>query len=184
MLIEKLKEFPSQKSLYILAFFGFLLVLLVEIFVFIPIESEVPTYGILDYEFAWTSNNVFTIFSAWGANGLNLQVIAIYWDFLFIIGYVSLAFSLVVLAYRKSEGQTQSFGTYITITPFLTGIFDVIENILLLTMASNMSSVTGSSPVIASLSASIKFGLLFIGIIYFAVAFIVILIKKLSKRKE
>ena len=184
MLLENLKEVPSKRSLYLLAIFGLLLVLLVEIFVFIPIESQVSTYGILDYEFAWTSNNVLIIFSAWGVNGLNLQIIAIYWDFLFIIGYVSLAFSLVVLAYRKSEGQIQSFGTYFTITPLLTSIFDVIENIFLLTMASNISSVTGSSPVIASLCASIKFGMLFVGIIYFTLAIIVILIKKLSKGTE
>ncbi|MHA2394044.1 MAG: hypothetical protein ACXAEX_19085 [Promethearchaeota archaeon] len=184
MILDRLKEFPSKRILYILTIFGFLLVLLVEIFVFIPIEAEVSTYGILDYEFAWTLDNVLAIFSAWGANGLNLQVIAIYWDFLFIVGYVSLAFGLIILAYRSSGEQIQLIGTYITITPILTGIFDVIENAFLISMATNLGSILDFYPVMASLSASIKFGLLFVGIIYFAVALIIILFKKIKKRKE
>ncbi len=184
MIMDKFKEFPTHKILYVLAVFGFLIVLLVEIFVFIPLESKVSTYGILDYEFAWSATRVLSIFSAWGSTGLNHQIIAIYWDFLFIIGYVSLAFSLITLVFQRSNERIQTIGRYVIITPLLTGIFDVIENVILLIMATNPSSVTDSNALLASLSASIKFALLFIGIIYFILALILIILKKIQKRNE
>ncbi len=121
--------------MFILTAVGFLIVFLVEIFVFIPIDSTVSTYGILDYEFAWNSSQVEKIFEVWDYEGIASQKIAIFWDFLFIIGYVSLAFSLVVLVLQKSENKIQTIGTYIVVTPFLTGIFDIIENVNLLIMS-------------------------------------------------
>ncbi|MHA2036339.1 MAG: hypothetical protein ACW972_09825 [Promethearchaeota archaeon] len=184
MIMEKFKEFPKNSILYVIAIMGFLIVLLVEIFVFIPIESAVSTYGILDYEFAWNAANVLSIFSAWGSNGITNQITAIYWDFLFIIGYVSLAFSLIVLVFQRSSEQVQTIGKNVLITPFLTGIFDIIENIFLLIMATNPSTIIDSNALIASLSASIKFGLLFVGIIYFVIALILIIVKKIQKRNE
>ncbi len=168
----------------ILASIGFLIVLFVEIFVFIPIESTVSTYGILDYEFAWNTNKVLSIFSAWGLNGINNQITAIYWDFLFIIGYVSLAFSLILLVFQRSSEQVQTIGKYVPMTPILTGVFDIIENAYLLIMATNPSSVVDSYAILASLSASLKFGLLFVGIIYFIVALILIIFHKIQKRNE
>lgn len=181
MFFDKFKEFPEKRMLWIIVLVGFLIVLLVEIFVFVPIEATVSTYGILDYEFAWTSGRAETILSVWGSEGINNQVIAIYWDFLFIIGYVSLTFGLITIAFRKSEGKIQTIGAFMTITPFLTGIFDVIENIFLILMTETPTAVSESHPLIASLSATIKFGFLFIGIIYFIVTILFILINKFKK---
>ena len=182
MFLDKFKEFPKSRILYILAVVGFLIVILVEIFVFIPIESIVSTYGIIDYEFAWNTEKVLSIFSAWGFNGLNNQITAIYWDFLFIIGYVSLAFSLILLVFQRSNESVQAIGKYVPITPLLTGVFDIIENVYLLIMATNPISVIDSYAILASLSASLKFGLLFVGIIYFIVALILIIFHKIQKK--
>lgn len=168
--------------MFILTAVGFLIVFLVEIFVFIPIDSTVSTYGILDYEFAWNSSQVEKIFEVWDYEGIASQKIAIFWDFLFIIGYVSLAFSLVVLVLQKSENKIQTIGTYIVVTPFLTGIFDIIENVNLLIMS--RSFITNGNAFIASLSATLKFGLLFIGIIYFIGALIHVIFNKIKHRDE
>ena len=181
MFLDKFKEFPKSKVLYLISLSGFLIVLLVEIFVFIPIEGSISTYGILDYEFAWTSGRAETILSVWGPDGINSQVTAIYWDFLFIIGYVSLAFGLIVITLQKSTSKIQTIGTYISLTPFLTGFLDVIENIFLILMTGSPTSVSDSQPVIASLSATLKFGFLFIGIFYFVIALIFILFNKIKK---
>ena len=181
MFLDKFKEFPENKILYLITIVGFLIVLLVEFFVFIPIEAIVSGYSILDYEFAWTTSRVETIFSVWGASGIDNQVTAIYWDFLFIAGYASLAFGLIVIALRKSEGNIQNIGTYITITPFLAGFLDIIENIFLILMANAPTSVSDPFPLVASLSATLKFGFLFIGIIYFVIAIISIVINKIKK---
>ena len=181
MFLDKFKETPKSKILYLITLVGFLIVLLVEIFVFIPIEGSISTFGILDYEFAWTSNRAETILSVWGADGIDSQVTAIYWDFLFIVGYVSLAFGLIVLALRKSESTFQTIGIYISLTPFLTGFLDVVENIFLISMTGTPTSVPDAHPVIASLSATLKFGFLFIGIFYFVIALIFLLINKIKK---
>ncbi|MFW9942258.1 MAG: hypothetical protein ACFFFT_14565 [Candidatus Thorarchaeota archaeon] len=181
MLLDKFREFPKNRVLYLITLAGFLIILLVEIFVFIPVEASVPGYGILDYEFAWTSYQVEIIFNIWGSSGIDEQVIAIYWDFLFIVGYVSLAFGLIVIAFRKSEGKLQKIGTIITITPFLTGFLDMIENLFLILMANTPTSVSDPFPLIASLSATLKFGFLFIGIIYFVITIISIVINKVRK---
>ncbi|MFW9881325.1 MAG: hypothetical protein ACFFG0_50315 [Candidatus Thorarchaeota archaeon] len=184
MFLDKFKEFPRNKVLYLIVITGFSIVLSVEILVFIPIEANVSGYGILEYEFAWTSTRVEQIFSIWGSSGIDNQIAAIYWDFLFIIGYVSLTFGLIIIVLRRSKGKIKTIGSFMTITPFLTGIFDAIENIFLILMANNPTKVSNPKPLIASLSAIGKFGFLLVVIIYFVIGLIVILIKKFKKGNE
>ncbi len=64
----------------------------------------------------------------------------------------------------------------------MTGIFDIIENVLLLTMATNFSSINDSNALLASLSASLKFGSLFVGIIYFIGALIHVIYTKVKEK--
>ncbi len=180
--LDKFRDTPKTRELLIMAIAGFLLVIFLYISVFIPIESSVSTYGILDYEFAWTSDKVETIFEVWDNIDLESQKLAIYWDFLFIIGYVLLAFSLVVLVLQKSEKKLQTVGTYVVLTPFLSGIFDIIENVNLLIMSHEF--ITMSNAFMASLSATLKFSFLFIAIAYFVVALIILGIYKIKERNE
>ncbi|MFX1568748.1 MAG: hypothetical protein ACFFCV_10325 [Promethearchaeota archaeon] len=181
MFLRRFKEFPKEKFVYLLIIVGFAIVVLLYIFVFIPIEASVSTYGILDYEFAWTTDRVETIFSVWGANGMIRQTSAIYWDFLYIVGYVSLALGLILLVLRRSEGKMLILGLYFTLAPFLTGIFDVIENINLLIMLGSPTSILSVNSSIASISALIKFSILFAAIAYFIGALVIIIITKLRK---
>jgi uncharacterized integral membrane protein len=182
MFLDRFKEFPKSRILYFITITGFLIVLLVEIFVFIPIEAAISGYGILDYEFAWTSSQVENIFSVWGDSGIDKQITAIYWDFFFIAGYVSLAFGLITIVLRRSKNRVETIGTFITLTPFLTGIFDVIENSFLILMTKTPTSVSNPLPFITSLSATVKFGFLFVAIIYFVIALLIVLINKLKKK--
>ncbi|MFX1327913.1 MAG: hypothetical protein ACFE91_07190 [Promethearchaeota archaeon] len=181
MLLDRLKESPKNKFLIPITILGLIVVLLVYILIFIPIEASVSTYGILDYEFAWTQSRMENILSVWGVDGIKKQTLAIYWDFLYIVGYVSLALGLIIIVLRRSEGKIQIIGLYFTLTPFLTGIFDIIENINLLIMLSD--SISTFNPFIASLSALIKFSFLFAAIAYFIVALTIVIIKKLKQRE-
>ncbi len=183
MLLERLKESPKNKFLILITILGLVIVLLVYILIFMPIEASVSTYGILDYEFAWTQSRVENLFSVWGVEGINKQTLAIYWDFLYIVGYVSLAFGLIVLILRRFEGKIQTIGLYFTLTPLLTGIFDIIENINLLIMLSDPISISTFNPFIASLSALIKFSFLFAAIAYFLVALTIAIFKKFKQRE-
>lgn len=184
MFLDKFKESPNDKLVILITIFGLVIVILTYVLIFIPIETVVPIYGILDYEFAWTPERVEFIFSVWGADGIIRQNLAISWDFLFIVGYVSLALGLILLILRRSEGKVQTLGIYFTLTPFLTGIFDTIENINLLIMLSSTTSISIINPFIASLSALIKFTFLFTAIMYFIIAMVILVIKRLKKREK
>jgi len=88
---------------------------------------------------------------------------------------------LIVLVLRKTEGKIQKLGVSFTLTPFLTGLFDIIENINLLIMMNTPTSVSMINAFTASLSAMIKFSFLFAAIIYFVVALIIIIIGRVNK---
>ncbi len=181
MFLERFKESPKEKLVIIITICGLIIVLLVYLLIFMPIEAAVPTYGILDYEFSWTPERAELILSVWGVVGINKQMLAIYWDFLYIVGYVSLALGLILMVLRRSESTMQTIGLYFTLTPFLTGIFDIIENINLLIMLSDPTSISIINPLTASVCALIKFSFLFAAIGYFVSALIILLVFKLRK---
>ena len=181
MFLERFKESPKDRLVIILTIVGLTIVLLLYILVFIPIEASISTYGILDYEFSWTPERAELILSVWGVVGINKQMLAIYWDFLYIVGYVSLALGLILMVLRRSESTMQTIGLYFTLTPFLTGIFDIIENINLLIMLSDPTSISIINPLTASVCALIKFSFLFAAIGYFVSALIILLVFKLRK---
>jgi hypothetical protein len=184
LFLEKLKESPKDKLLIVITLIGLAIVILLYTLVFIPIEALVPTYGILDFEFTWTPDRAENILAVWGSQGIFQETLAIYWDFLFIVGYVSLAFGLILLVLRRSKNKLQRIGLFMTTIPFLTGIFDIIENINLLIMLSNPTSILSINPLIASISALLKFGFLFAAIIYFVIALILVLINKIKKKNK
>ncbi|MFX0025560.1 MAG: hypothetical protein ACFE8M_04035 [Candidatus Hermodarchaeota archaeon] len=184
MVLEKLKEFPKNLYVFFLTIIGFLIFILINILVFTPINQIVPPpYGIIDFEFAWVPEQVLTIFASWGASGMAAEALAIYWDFFYIVGYGSFIFGAILLVIRKVEGKFQKFGLWMTLTPILAGIFDVIENINLLIMLDKAPTFSSFLPFIASLTASIKFGLLFLGIAFFFVALIMAIIKLIRRRE-
>ncbi|TFG25640.1 MAG: hypothetical protein EU529_00070 [Promethearchaeota archaeon] len=184
MFLEKLKEFPKQKALAIITILSFISFLILTL-IMRSIETELKGstgYGVMEFEFAWTPEMIREIFRAWGVAGKKKEATAIYWDFLYIPSYGLFIAGCILLVTRKLEGgKLQNFGLYITIIPIIAGGFDVIENINLLLMIENDAYIEMGSPFIASLCASIKFGLLFLGICFFIIALIILVINKIRK---
>ena len=69
-----------------------------------------------------------------------------------------------------------------SLTPIVAGIFDLIENINLLIMLNMTPDFASFVPLITSISATIKFGFLIVGAIYFVVALVLFIIKKIKKQ--
>lgn len=182
MFLGKLKEFPKNIFVLIITIIGLLIFILVNQLIFVPINQSVPTYGILDFEFAWVYERVLMIFSAWGPSGMVLESLAIKWDFLYIVGYGSFIFGAILLITRRLDGTFQKVGFWMTLTPILAGILDIIENINLLIMLDNTPAFPSFIPFIASLSALIKFSVLILGIVFFFLALILVLIKLIRKK--
>jgi hypothetical protein len=74
-----------------------------------------------------------------------------------------------------------TIGLYMSLTPVIAGIFDLIENINLLIMINDNPNFASFVPFIASLSATIKFGFLLIGAIFFLIALLLLIIAKIKK---
>ena len=96
MILEKLQKKPSDLILLITAAIGIIILLTINILVFEPMAKAVYLYGILDFEFAWTKEQILTIFFVWGPDGMALQAAGVYWDFLYIFGYVVPLFALIL----------------------------------------------------------------------------------------
>lgn len=72
MSLEKLIEFPKNKVVVLITIAAFILALLISQFIMAPIEAELKGstgYGVIEFEFAWTSEQINTIFKAWGSEG-------------------------------------------------------------------------------------------------------------------
>ena len=182
MILEKLKKYPSDLILLIAAAIGVVILLTLNFVVFEPMAKASYYYGILDFEFAWTKEQILVIFSIWMDQGMALQAAGVYWDFLYIFGYSIPLFALILFLSRKLEDRVATIGLYMSLTPIIAGVFDLIENINLLIMLNDPSNFASFVPLIASISATIKFGFLIVGAIIFVVALVLFIIKKIKKQ--
>ncbi|MCJ7649566.1 MAG: hypothetical protein MUP85_13195, partial [Candidatus Lokiarchaeota archaeon] len=114
--------------------------------------------------------------------GMILQEAGVYWDFIYIIGYVSFAFGGILLVTRKFSGKFQTVGLYVSFIAVLSGLFDVIENIFLLIMLQNPSTIPTFAPLIAAIMATIKFSCLAIALMYFVIGLIIALVLMIKKK--
>jgi hypothetical protein len=181
MILEKLKKIPNDLILLIIAAIGIIILLVINLLVFEPLADSVFPYGILDFEFAWTKDQILIIFTAWGSEGMAFQAIGVYWDFLYIIGYSVPLFALILLFTRKLSGKIIEIGLYMSLTPFIAGIFDLVENINLLIMLNDTPNFASFVPLIASITAFIKFSFLLVGAIFFLIVLVLSLIKRFKK---
>lgn len=183
MVLERLLETPRKKGLIIITVVSFIAFILLTL-VMLPTEMYLKGntgYGVFEFEFAWTSERINQIFNAWGSGGKQRQALVTYIDFLYIISYSVCYAGCILLITRKLKNKSQKIGLIMTLTPFIAGVFDVIENINLLLMLANDQYVNGGSPFIASLCATIKFGLIFLGWIFMLYGLLILLRKKLRK---
>ena len=168
MFLEKLLEFPKKKVLVLITVISFIAFLLLTL-IMLPTEMYLK------------ENTGYGVFNAWGADGKQRQAIVTYIDFLYIPSYAFCYTGCIMLITRKLEGKSQKTGLILTLTPFIAGIFDVIENMNLLLMIANNQYINSGSPFIASLCATIKFGLIFLGWIFMLYGVLILLRKKLKK---
>ncbi|MHA1479192.1 MAG: hypothetical protein ACTSPU_13440, partial [Promethearchaeota archaeon] len=73
MNLEKLKKSPSDLVLLIAAALGVIILLTINILIFEDIATGSYRYSILDFEFAWTKEQILWIFSVWEVDGMALQ---------------------------------------------------------------------------------------------------------------
>ena len=90
MFLEKLIDFPKNKLVILITIIAFIVGILISQFIMAPIEAELKSstgYGVLEFEFAWTSEQINRIFTAWGSEGKKKEAFVTYIDFIFIPCY-------------------------------------------------------------------------------------------------
>lgn len=176
--IKKLEKTPSHNIVLILT--GIAAIATVIIYILMrPIETS--SYGTLDLEFAWTVNRINAIFDAWGSKLINQELNNTLLDYGFLVTYSSFFAGLTLLLTRKLlSGQIRLIGFYMTLASFVAAIFDAIENLNLILMLTSPNNFPSFSPPLASICATIKFGLLFLIILFWIISILWVLYHRFS----
>ena len=169
------KDLFSKKTAWILFIVG----IIIAIWPFISmqgLENELmvpePHYGIVQYEFIFSVDKAKQIIDTWGDELVPKAEKSLWVDFIFIPGYALIFFSITYLFGLWHKGAIRRWGKCIAIFPFVAGLFDVIENTFLLLILKAPESIPGAYPLIASSSASVKFVLLLIPVIFWFVSIV------------
>ena len=131
----------------------------------------VPAYNIIDLEFAWTADQASTIMQAWGPPVVAQELYVTYLDFGYLAGYGAMAFGLLTSGARlvKKNGRLVKAAIFFMVISIVSPVSDIIENLNLISMMQNFPSTPlDVNAFVASLFASIKFGVLFMSIGVFA----------------
>ena len=179
---KKFQEKPNNRIILVFTIIGLAIFIIINFMIFQPLSSINTSYGILDLEFAWTKGRVISIFTIWGEEGIVAQKLGVYWDFPYILGYVLFISGCIILVARQLKGRVQLIGFQISLTTPVSGILDIIENINLLIMLEYPTTFSVINPIIASSCALIKFSIIFVCIIYFIIAILMLLIMKIHEK--
>lgn len=186
MFLEKLKGFPKYKTLFIVTLISSIpFIALTLVFILNELRlMQVAGYGVLDFELAWTSDVINTIFFKWGAVEMQQQTLITYIDYVFIPSYVIFGAECILIVSRKLEGKLREIGVVMTLAFLLAGIFDAVENINLLIMLNNAGSFEAYNPFFASLCASFKISSLGVGMGFLYIASMTLILKKYTNSKR
>ncbi|MBL8056894.1 MAG: hypothetical protein JNK29_09365 [Anaerolineales bacterium] len=168
--MKRLIETPSPQNLLAVTLAG-LSFTIAFAYVFGLIHRAMAPFTIVDLEFAWTPARLAEMTTAWGAAGDAAARQSLWVDYLFMPVYVALAAGLVLITARASAGGWRTAGLWLTLAPFGAWACDALENAMLLTSLPPAAPAPWALTV-AGLAAAVKFGLLAVGLIYFAAALV------------
>jgi len=149
-----------------------------------PVEAELKSltsYGVMELEFAWTVTQIDEILTVWGNSMILKELGVTFLDFGFLIFYsAALAGVTIILTRRVFHEILNDWGYRIALVPFLAAGFDVIENINIIFILTSPSSYPSFTPLVVSVCATIKFGLLIVTIIFWVMGLVFTLLKRKS----
>ena len=117
-------------------------------------------YSIVSFELAFTKAKAMAIMSSWGDAQKLAARRSILFDFIFIVGYALIFFSVTSLLSAWNKEKLRKLGQRAAIFPLMAAAFDVTENMFLLLTLAAADFMPGIFPVIAGICASLKFALL------------------------
>jgi hypothetical protein len=129
-----------------------------------PLRTTSAPNGIVSFELAGTPLKAGLIVSSWDTNALLFTAFGLGFDFLFMPVYATAIALGVLLAAGRHPGRFSSVGAWVGWGAFAAALFDAAENVCLFKIL--LGSGVSSYPQIAALYATVKFGLILLGMGY------------------
>lgn len=111
------------------------------LFVLISYLSKVyKIYGGLDAKFGYSVKYAYSFIEHIGRKGIHNYYLILLVDFFYLLAYTSFlyyTYNLIILNYTKKNFKNKFLYNYIAYIAFLPGIFDIIENILIIVILYN-----------------------------------------------
>ncbi len=174
----------SQKRALI--FFGIsALILLITLSIVDQSLKNVDSGGIISYELAGSFDRSQEMLNSWDHNTKLYAAFSLGIDYLFMVSYsLFLALSIFKLSqnFVGHKNWLSQLGIYLAWAQFAAACFDAIENYFLFRLL--LGSQTEIFSALAFYSASIKFVLIFLGLIYIASALILRTQRKIKPFSE
>ena len=139
-----------------------------------PLITSAAPFGIVSHQFAWTPEKAQAILASWAGRPSLVAALGLGLDFLFIPSYaltVGLGALLAAGRHRNMAVWLRKIGIYATYGVFIGAAFDILENILQAQQLLN-GVVTTPLTLLTGVCASLKFGLLALGILYILVGWL------------
>ena len=157
----------DQKRLFVLVLVITLLLIVVNNFINAPLITDSAPYGIISFELAGTSQAAMQILDSWDVQAEKHAAFGLGIDYLFMPAYalaIGLACVLSAGVVQARRWPLAGLGLVLAWALWLAALLDAIENIALVTIL--FGTVTDPWPAIAYWCAMVKFGLVFVGMIY------------------
>jgi len=169
--MQHFSQFPAQKNLTLLTLLALSLTVGLMFYLQV-IDQQLAPYGIVAVEFAWTPVHAQQMIATWDEAGNEAARLSLWVDFVFMPAYAFLFAGLTLIAARAAHGRWQTFGLRLTLAPFAAWLFDITENAALLYTLNTANDLPGLPLIIAGVSATLKFSLLVICLLYMVLVFI------------
>ena len=127
-----------------------------------PLRTTAAPNGIVSFELAGTPEKADAIIQSWDARAQLFAAFGLGFDYIFMPAY-ALTISLgVLMALRKHSGIFSKTGIYAGWGMLLAALLDAVENVALWRLLSD--TATSFCPRVAAVAATIKFGLILLGL--------------------
>ena len=161
----------KRKAVFYVALAATLIVMVIFRFVLDPpLQTEAAPQGIVSFELAGSQLKAEEIIASWDATAQLYAAFGLGFDFLFMPIYAAAIALGVLLAAGRHPGRFASVGAWIGWGAFVAALFDSAENICLFNLLLGNSGANYAG--MAAFYASVKFGLILLGIGYALIGWI------------
>ena len=176
-MVRPLMNIPSErrKTTFFSLLLFTILTMVVLNFTGRPLISDPAPYGILSYELAGSEGKAQKILDSWDEIARIYAGFNLGFDYLFLILYsTSIALAIVwLIDLLRISLKVRRFALLLATSLSVAALLDAIENAALFSMLVN--GATSPWPQISFVCAIIKFGLVFLGLAFCIVGFVVYL---------